>query len=582
MSFYKWTQGMRGKLLLIGLVPMVFLICLSLYSIKTTNGLREKLNQAYTVRAQLISKVGKMDGDVHAVGRWLWGAYGLTGEVEKRKLFIKNTKEVLTNFDKTMEEYLKLPRNEEAMAEFKNIEANWPKIKAGAQETILNLEKNTTEANELAKKEMINSVLPYLVPSTNSFNRLNILMDQLLAREIASTEQEVSFSRNLLIGISVFSLIGTLALAAYFITSLVNIFSTISISLSQSGDQVSSAAHQIAAASEELSQANAEQAASLQETSSSIDEISSMISANSANAIESSNISKKSLASVERGKVVVGHMMKAIGDINTSNIGIMDQINMTNKEIENIVTIINEIGTKTKVINDIVFQTKLLSFNASVEAARAGEQGKGFAVVAEEVGNLAAMSGAAALEISSMLAGSIKTVESIVRESKEKIGKLVLVGKEKIDTGTKIATECEEVLSEIVASVASVSKIVSEISTASQEQAQGVHEITKAVAQLDQVTQQNTANSSESANAAGTLSSQAEMLNSLVRQLVITVDGGEASEAQHKAETNVRQSSSPSMTHAKFLARTTLKKAVNVKPINAALPLNDDERFEDV
>ncbi len=51
-----------------------------------------------------------------------------------------------------------------------------------------------------------------------------------------------------------------------------------------------------------------------------------------------------------------------------------------------------DIGDKTKVINDIVFQTKRLSFNASVEAARAGEHGKGFAVVAEEVGNLAQMS----------------------------------------------------------------------------------------------------------------------------------------------------------------------------------------------
>lgn len=582
MSLYKWTHGMRGKLLLLGVVPMVFLICLSLYSIKTANGLQEKLNQAYTVRAQLITKVGQMNGDIHALGRWLWGAYVLMGEAEKRQLFINNAKKALTDFEKSMEAYLKLPRSEKAMAEFKNIESLWPKIKAGSLEIITNLEKNNTEANEVAKKVMMNSVLPYLVPATNSFNQLNNLMDQLLAREIASTEQEVSLSRNILIGISVFSSIGTFALAAYLITNLVNIFSTISISLSQSGDQVSSAAHQIAAASEELSQANTEQAASLQETSSSIDEISSMISANSANAIESSNISEKSLASAERGKVVVEHMMKAIGDINTSNIGIMDQINMTNKEIENIVTIINEIGTKTKVINDIVFQTKLLSFNASVEAARAGEQGKGFAVVAEEVGNLAAMSGAAALEISNMLDGSIKTVESIVRESKEKIGKLVLVGKEKIDTGTKIATECEEVLSEIVASVASVSKIVSEISTASQEQAQGVHEITKAVAQLDQVTQQNTANSSESANAAGTLSSQAEMLNSLVRQLVITVDGGEASEAQHKAATSVRQSSSPSMTHAKSLAKTTLKKTVNIKLINAALPLNDDIRFKDV
>jgi methyl-accepting chemotaxis protein len=78
----------------------------------------------------------------------------------------------------------------------------------------------------------------------------------------------------------------------------------------------------------------------------------------------------------------------------------MNQINYSNEQMSEIVKVIQEIETKTKVINDIVFQTKLLSFNASVEAARAGEQGKGFAVVAEEVGNLAQMSGNAAKEIS--------------------------------------------------------------------------------------------------------------------------------------------------------------------------------------
>jgi methyl-accepting chemotaxis protein len=89
-------------------------------------------------------------------------------------------------------------------------------------------------------------------------------------------------------------------------------------------------------------------------------------------------------------------------------------MNKSNDEISSIVKVIAEIGDKTKVINDIVFQTKLLSFNASVEAARAGEQGKGFAVVAEEVGNLATMSGKAAEEISSMLGDSMGKVELIV------------------------------------------------------------------------------------------------------------------------------------------------------------------------
>jgi methyl-accepting chemotaxis protein len=157
-------------------------------------------------------------------------------------------------------------------------------------------------------------------------------------------------------------------------------------------------------------------------------------------------------------------------------------------------------------------------------------------VVAEEVGNLAAMSGSAALEITNMLEGSIKTVEGIVRDSKIKMSQLISTGKEKVETGTRIALDCQEVLNEIVSSSSSVSKMVTEISSASQEQAQGVHEITKAIAQLDQVTQQNTSNSAESANAASMLSNQADMLNSLVQQLVQTIEGGKELVVKKAAE----------------------------------------------
>jgi methyl-accepting chemotaxis protein len=365
--------------------------------------------------------------------------------------------------------------------------------------------------------------------------------------------------------------------------------------LALESNRLSSAATDIALTSEGISQASTEQAASLQETSSSIEEISSMINANSENAKKSTIVSEQSLSTAERGKEVIDNMIIAIEEINSSNTGIMDQINETNKEIENIVKIINEIGTKTKVINDIVFQTKLLSFNASVEAARAGEQGKGFAVVAEEVGNLAAMSGAAALEISSMLDGSIKSVEEIVRQSKEKIGKLVITGKEKVETGTNIAHECKEVLNEIVSSVATVSKMVSEISLASEEQAMGVQEITKAIAQLDQVTQQNTANSTSSAHSANSLSAQAESLDSLIRKLSASVGGVETTTKttansvtiSHKREAPEKQVSLESLSK-----RSKAKNVSNLNPADVrkkkktsaidSIPSADDSRFEDV
>ena len=420
--------------------------------------------------------------------------------------------------------------------------------------------------------------------------------------EIVKSEQNLNLSdlenaaseaqRNFII-LTIFLVVILIAvafLAIYILNQLVAQFRSVGKTLDEASSQVSSASSQIASASEELSQATTEQAASLQETSSSIEEISSMINANTENAKQSALASGQSLENAEKGKVVVEQMIKAIEAINASNNSIMEQINESNREMEDIVKVIGEIGTKTKVINDIVFQTKLLSFNASVEAARAGENGKGFAVVAEEVGNLAAMSGSAAIEISSMLDNSIQKVEGIVRNSKDKIGRLITDSKKNIETGTSIANNCGAVLSEIVLSVASVSKMVTEISSASQEQAQGVHEITKAVAQLDQVTQQNTASSAESSKAASDLSNQAEMLGSLVQELVHAIEGGEKSESKKKASNNHQKTANRTVEKPKAMTKPS-PSPKSITPKHPAdlgndsfggLPSNDDKRFEDV
>ena len=357
--------------------------------------------------------------------------------------------------------------------------------------------------------------------------------------------------------------------------------------------QIKNASANVAGSSTQLSEAGVEQAASLQETSASVEEISSMVTANSENSKQSTVMSEESLNMAEKGKDVVVQMTVAINDINTSNNGIMEQINETNKEIENIVKIINEIGTKTKVINDIVFQTKLLSFNASVEAARAGEQGKGFAVVAEEIGNLASMSGSAASEITTMLDRSVKTVEGIVKNSKDKIGKLIIDAKEKVQIGTKIVGECEKVLNDIVISVASVSKMMMEVSTASQEQAHGVHEINKALAQLDQVTHLNANSASESTIIANSLLVQADNLDLNVRSLNHIIHGAEKLLIEKEIPKVNAQSTRKTM--EKIIEKPKEVKAF-VEPVSkilntpevkkdagaGLLPSSDDSRFEDV
>jgi len=173
--------------------------------------------------------------------------------------------------------------------------------------------------------------------------------------------------------------------------------------LVKSYNEIAENAKRVAGASENLSNSTTEQASAIQETSATMEEMNSMIKKTAESAVESNQLTKMSNDNAARGKETSQQLMKSVQEIEESNRIVMDAVQSGNNRVGEIVVLINEIATKTKVINEIVFQTKLLSFNASVEAARAGEQGKGFAVVAEEIGNLAEMSGKAAQDISSML-----------------------------------------------------------------------------------------------------------------------------------------------------------------------------------
>lgn len=323
-------------------------------------------------------------------------------------------------------------------------------------------------------------------------------------------------------------LVGMTILYTVFITTIRRV-RRISSQLSEASQALNDSASQVSGSSRSLSQAATEQAASLQQTSASLEETNAMVSKNTDNAKLAADVTAESQTKANEGKLAVERMKRSMEEINRSNQDIVAQVNESNRQMAEIVHVIQEIGAKTKVINDIVFQTKLLSFNASVEAARAGEHGKGFAVVAEEVGSLAQMSGNASKEISEMLDGSIQKVEGIFKETKVKVEALVTDGKTRIESGIHIAEQCLQALADIVSKVDSVSSMAVEISEASQEQATGLNEINKAMAQLDQVTQQNASASEQTARASTDLSSQAEILKSIIEDLAVTIEGRKAS-----------------------------------------------------
>lgn len=371
----------------------------------------------------------------------------------------------------------------------------------------------------------------------------------------------------------------------------------ISNSLAVNSREVESTAGQVAEAAAKLSQASTEQAASLQQTAASSEELTAMVVRNQESSQQATSLTEANQATAQKGQQVVQEMAVAISEINASNQEIMNEVFEGNRKVSEITKVIAEIGEKTKVINDIVFQTKLLSFNASVEAARAGEHGRGFAVVAEEVGNLAAMSGMAAKEISDMLGSSIQKVENIVNETRTNVERLVLVGKEKVESGTRIVGECSAVLDEIVTSVTQVSVMSRDISVASDEQARGVKEITHAVSQLDSVVHGNAASAEQAARAADMLNTQAKNMQSTVGDLLaFLMGGGTLKETSDRPQPSRQRSSIAAPRKPKSRptlkvvgARATPKKeGSEVKPLKLAagaeseIPSADDPRFKDI
>ena len=319
--------------------------------------------------------------------------------------------------------------------------------------------------------------------------------------------------------------VGIFIIALFFGNSISRNLRSIVKILDLSSREVASASAQSATSATQLSGASTEQAASLQETMASMEEISAMINQNSESAMNAQGVVITNEKVSEDGLRSVAEMLVAINEIKGTNDDILTQMEKSNKEFGEIIKIISEIGEKTNVINEIVFQTKLLSFNASVEAARAGEHGKGFAVVASEVANLAQMSGSAAKEITDMLTNSIDRVNRIVENTKSKVDQLTDAGKKKIAIGQSTGEKCHQFLEEIMKNAKNVASMVAEIAFASKEQANGVQEINRAITQLDQVTLQNSAVAQQSSTVAEQLNAQAMSLADAVKKLVLFSEG---------------------------------------------------------
>lgn len=254
---------------------------------------------------------------------------------------------------------------------------------------------------------------------------------------------------------------------------IIESFNGILKDMNEAADQVSAGASQVSDGSQMLAQGSTEQAAAIQQLSSSIDEIADKTKDNAKRASEANMLSTSAQEKAQKGNDSMRQLQES-----------MDEINQASGNISKII----------KVIDDIAFQTNILSLNAAVEAARAGQHGKGFAVVAEEVRSLAARSAEAAKETTVLIEGSVKKTEG----------------------GTAIADETANALEEIVVEITKAAQLVQEIAEASNDQATNITQINLGVDQVSQVVQGNTATAEQSAAASQELSGQSQLLKEMI------------------------------------------------------------------
>lgn len=273
--------------------------------------------------------------------------------------------------------------------------------------------------------------------------------------------------------------------------------------------QVGDSASAVSSASTEISSTTEQMAAGAQQQSSQTSEVAAAVEQMTKTLMETSaNIRK-----VADGANQARHDAEQGGKVVEETIGgmhrISDVVTQSAERVKVLGASSDKIGEIIEVIDDIADQTNLLALNAAIEAARAGDQGRGFAVVADEVRKLAERTSKATKEISMM----IHKIQSDTHHAVDSMNK----GTEEVSAGIALAERAGSMLSNIVGNAQSVSDMVAQIASASEEQSNTSEQISQNVVSISTVTQ-------ESASGTQQIARTSEDLNRLTEHLMQIID----------------------------------------------------------
>ena len=248
--------------------------------------------------------------------------------------------------------------------------------------------------------------------------------------------------------------------------------------IKSSAEQLMVGSEQLADGAQGLADGATDQAGAIEELTATIADVANISEESAKNAVIAATSASAAAMNAKNNSEKFGQLTEA-----------MNRITATSKEIENIIS----------AIEDIASQTNLLSLNASIEAARAGEAGKGFAVVADQIGKLASDSAKSAVSTRELISKCLQEVEA----------------------GNGIVEETIQSFGTVLENMTEFAGMASGAADASKSQADMLKQVEAGISQISSVVQNNSASAQETSAMSEEVSTQAGKLDEAVALFVL-------------------------------------------------------------